>query len=200
MEFLKLYNDLPSEQVGDGTVMVELGDLFAEETRKLLLKFKVPALAGLGLCQVASLELAYVELPGLVEQVVTLPVTVNVVPGDEAAGRVANPTVRSEVLFQEAQDVKRRASEAFERGDLDAGRRLIGETRTGLTASLAQAPQELAPEIRAEIDEVTRMEAYGELSGDAGASYMSKMSRESYHRSSRKRGRTAPPGGDRDQC
>ena len=36
----------------------------------------------------------------------SLPISVNVVPGDEAAGRVPHPSVRSEVLFQEAQDLK----------------------------------------------------------------------------------------------
>jgi hypothetical protein len=33
----------------------------------------------------------YTELPDLVEHVITLPVTVNVVPGDVAAGRVSRP-------------------------------------------------------------------------------------------------------------
>lgn len=93
VDFLRLYNDLPAQQIGDGQVMIELGDLYSEEARKVLLKLKVPALAALGLARVATLEISYVELPGLVEQVVSLPITVNVVPGDEAAGRVAHPTV-----------------------------------------------------------------------------------------------------------
>lgn len=41
VEFLRLYNDLPAAQIGDRRVMVELGDLYAEEARKVLLKFKV---------------------------------------------------------------------------------------------------------------------------------------------------------------
>ena len=73
VEFLRLYNDLPAQQVGDGQVMIELGDLYAEETRKVLLKLKVPAMAALGLARVATLELAYVELPGLVEHVADAP-------------------------------------------------------------------------------------------------------------------------------
>ena len=51
VEFLRLYNDLPAQQIGDGQVMIELGDLYAEEARKVLLKLKVPALASLGLAQ-----------------------------------------------------------------------------------------------------------------------------------------------------
>ena len=189
VEFARLFNDLPSMQIGDGKVLVELGDLYASEARKVLLKFKVPAMASLGLAQIATLELAYVELPGLVEQTVTLPITVNVVPGDEAAGRIPHPSVQSEVLFQEAQDVKREASEAFERGEFALGQRLIGETRVRLARSLAAAPESLKPEIRAEVEEVTLLEARSVALGVEGAGYLSKQSRESYHRGSRKRGR-----------
>lgn len=193
VEFLRLYNDLPASQIGDGQVMIELGDLYSEETRKILLKFKVPALSDLGLAKIASLELSYVELPGLVEHVVLLPISVNVVPGDEAAGRVPDPTVQSEVLFQDAQHVKRQASEAFERGDFDEGQRLIGVTRSQLSRSLDVAPAELEAEIRAELDDVTRLEHLADESGPAGSTVMSKITRESYHRMNRKRGRRSGP-------
>ena len=191
VEFLRLYNDLPAQQIGDGQVMVELGDLYSEEARKVLLKLRVPALAALGLARVATLELAYVELPGLIEHTASLPINVNVVPGDEAAGRVAHPTVHSEALFQEAQEVKRRASEAFEVGDFEGGRRLIRETKARLGRSLEVAPEALRAEIRAELGEVDRMEHLADESGPMGSAVMSKLSRESYHRSNRKRGRMA---------
>ncbi|MGE3326379.1 MAG: VWA domain-containing protein [Acidimicrobiia bacterium] len=190
VEFLRLYNDLPATQIGDGQVMVELGDLYAEETRKVLLKFKVPAMAALGLARIATLELAYVELPGLVEHVAALPITVNVVPGDEVAGRVPHPTVHSEVLFQEAQHTKRRASEAFEVGDVAAAKRRLGRTQRRLREALSIAPESARSDIQAELDEVARMES---MTDEFGSAYMSKMTRESYHRGSRKRGRTIQP-------
>lgn len=196
VEFIRLYNDLPATQVGDGQVMVELGDLYAEEARKVLLKFKVPAMAALGLARVATLELAYVELPGLVEQVASLPITVNVVPGDEAAGRIPHPTVRSEVLFQEAQDTKRRASEAFEVGDVAAAKRRLGRTQRRLRDALTIAPESARADIQAELDEVVRMEA---MTDEVGSVYMSKMTRESYHLGSRKRGRSSRPVTDEDE-
>lgn len=195
VEFLRLYNDLPAQRVGDGAVMVELGDLYSEEGRKVLLKFKVPAIAALGLAKIATLELAYVELPGLIEHVVALPINVNVVPGDEAAGRAPHPTVQSEVLFQEAQDTKRQASEAFERGDVEDGKRLLGETKSRLSVAIEVAPEAVAGEIRAELDDVDRMDA---MTYDVGSAYMSKMSRDSYHRMNRKRGRTARPDTDEE--
>ncbi|RYC05668.1 vWA domain-containing protein [Nocardioides zhouii] len=196
VQFLRLYNDLPAQQIGEGQVMIELGDLYSEEARKVQLKLKVPALAALGLARVATLEISYVELPGLVEQVVSLPITVNVVPGDEAAGRVAHPSVHSEVLFQEAQDVRRQASEAFEHGRFDEGQRLIGETKIRLARSLGVAPEKLKPEIQVELDDVARMEQLGHDSGPMGAPMMSKMSRDSYHRMNRKRGRRTHPEQD----
>jgi Ca-activated chloride channel family protein len=193
VELLRLYNDLPAQQIADGQVMIELGDLYADEVRKVLLKLKVPALGSLGLAKVATLELAYVELPGLVEQVAALPLTVNVVPGDEAAGRVPHPSVHSEVLFQEAQEVKRRASEAFERGDFDEGQRLLGETTSRLALTLDAAPEALKAEIQGELSDVSRMEHLGLDAGPLGAPMLSKMSRESFHRMNRKRGRRFGP-------
>ncbi len=183
---LRLYNDLPAQQIGDGKVIIELGDLYGHEARKLLMRFRVPAMAALGLAQVATLELHHVDLPGLVEHTVTLPISVNVVPGDEAAKRVPDPTVRSEVLFQEAQESKKRASEAFERGDLDAGKKLL-ETRASLERAECIAPPHVARGIAAEKQEVERMTFGTDV---AGAAYMSKMTRASYHRQNHKRGRT----------
>ncbi len=69
--------ELPSVALPDGTVMVELGDLYAGETRKLVLRFHVPAIPALGLATVAELRLQYVELPSLDSHTVTVPISVN---------------------------------------------------------------------------------------------------------------------------
>src|SRR4051812_21413586 len=116
VQTVTVFNDLPAQGMADG-VMVELGDLWAGEQRRLLLGLGVPAIAALGLAQVATLELRYVAVPDLSEQTVTLPISVHVVPGDEAAGRVPDPTVRTELLFQQAQEAKRRAADALAHGD-----------------------------------------------------------------------------------
>ncbi|MEA2247467.1 MAG: Ca-activated chloride channel, partial [Solirubrobacteraceae bacterium] len=55
----------------------------------------------------------------LSEETVSLQICVNVVPGDEAAGRVPDPKVRTELLFQQAQEAKRQAADAIARGDHD---------------------------------------------------------------------------------
>lgn len=197
VQMLRLYNDLPAHQVGAGLVQVELGDLYAEEARKLLMRFKVPAMAALGLAQIATLELRYVELPALIEQTVLLPITVNVVPGDEAAGRVADPVVRSERLYQEAQLSKKEASEAFERGDVETGKQLLSQAVSSLESAGLDVPEELRDDFEAESRDLRTMAWRAD---EVGAAYTSKLTRASYHRESRKRGRKRPgePGTGRD--
>jgi Ca-activated chloride channel family protein len=186
VQMLRLYNDLPAHQLGDGLVQIELGDLYATEARKVLLRLEVPAMAALGVAQVATLTLEYVELPALLEHTVRLPVTVNVVPGDEAAGRVADPSVRTEVLFQEAQLDKLTASEALERGDRDSARKALHEARAKLEEAGRDASDLDALDVQAEYDEMGRT-IDGLASLDPG--YLSKRTRESFHNQNRKRGR-----------
>jgi Ca-activated chloride channel homolog len=189
VQMLHLYNDLPAQGIGAGQVMIEVGDLYSQEQRKLLMRLQVPAMAALGLAHIATLVLQYVELPGLVEHTVKLPISVNVVPGDEAAHCLPHPTVRSEMLFQDAQASKKRASEAFEIGDLRAGQALLDETNAALDAALKIAPVDAADSIQAEKDDVARMT---HLSETMGSQYMSKTTRDSYHQQNRKRGRRPP--------
>ncbi|GAB39534.1 vWA domain-containing protein [Gordonia sputi] len=183
---LSLYNDLPAHQVADGEVSIELGDLYGSEARKLLLKLAVDGMSGLGVAQIAELELRYVESATLTEHTVTLPVTVNVVPGDEATGRVPDPVVQSEKLYQEGQAAKLRASRAYESGDLDAGASYLLDSQQLLGSAMDIAPAPIRSAMRVEMDEIGDVMS---AAGAAGAGYASKMTRDSYHRNNRKRGR-----------
>ncbi len=183
---LSLYNDLPAHQVADGEVSIELGDLYGSEARKLLLKLAVDGMSGLGVAQIAELELRYVESATLTEHTVTLPVTVNVVPGDETAGRVPDPVVQSEKLYQEGQAAKLRASQAYESGDLDAGASYLLDSQQLLGSAMDIAPAPIRSAMRVEMDEINDVMS---VAGAAGAGYASKMTRDSYHRNNRKRGR-----------
>jgi len=183
---LTLYNDLPAHQTADGEVMIELGDLHALEGRKLLLRMKVAAMATLGLTQLATLELRYVETATLTEHTVTLPISVNVVPGDEAAGRVSNRRVHSEKLYQEGQQHKLKASRAYESGDIDGGTTHLARSRSMLKFAMETA----LPQDRAAIaDEINALDVLGINAGALGSAFASKEMRASYHRANRKRGR-----------
>ena len=147
----------------------------------MLVTLGVPAMPGLGLAEVATLELRYVALPDLVEQTISLPIHVNVVPGDEAAGRIKNPRVDTEVLFQRAQEAKRRAAERLSAGDTMGAR----AEYQAATAALAMAPPgdaelEQEAEILADLD---RQVELGETSLAAKASW------DEHARKARQRGR-----------
>ncbi len=171
-----IFNDLPSHGVQD-SVMVELGDLWAGESRTLLVGLGVPAMAELGLAQIAWLELRYVTLPALAEETVTMPVSVNVVPGDQAAGRIPNPKVRNELLFQQAQEAKRHAAEAITRGDDRAAYDLL--TRAGGSLEGVDAEEQaIVLDLAADV-------------ASAATARAAKRSHMEHHRKSRKRGRGA---------
>jgi Ca-activated chloride channel family protein len=169
VDSITVWNDLPSHGIEDG-VVAELGDLWAGEARKVLVTFAVPAMPGLGLAQVATLELTYVALPDLVEQTISIPVHVNVVPGDQAAGRIQDPNVTNELLFQRAQQAKRRAVDALNRGDTEAARAEY-QSASAVIAAAGSDDEELAEEagILAELDSDV---AAGELRLAAKRSWM----------------------------
>ena len=142
-------NDLPVQDVDDG-VLVELGSFTAGETRKLVLRFRVPALRALGLAQIATLELVHVAMPDLVQHTTSLPVHVNVVPGDQAAGRIPDPVVRVEELLQRAQIEKRRSSSLLTEGQLGPATRLLRSTADRLAAEARELPRASAAELAEE--------------------------------------------------
>jgi Uncharacterized protein containing a von Willebrand factor type A (vWA) domain len=106
----------------------------------------------LGLAKVADLELRYVELPSATEHTVEVPVHVNVVPGDQAAGRIPDPTVRSELSYQQAQDAKRKASDALRAGDSAGAARLYADAGDVLSAAASAAPPAMAADMSQETD------------------------------------------------
>ena len=131
--------------------MAELGDLYAGETRRILLEIDVPALGELGLAKVCDLELRWVDIESMKSELATIPVSVNVVPGDEAAGRTENPEVTTELAFQRAQRAKREATDALRDGDADRARKLYRTASADLELlDLSAAPAGAAEEIAGE--------------------------------------------------
>ena len=177
-----LLNDLPAH-VLDGDAVFELGDLWAGETRQVLLTLSVPAIAALGLARVAVLELRYVTLPDLREQVITLPIHVNVVPADVAAGRISDPAVVTEALFLRAQTAKRTAEHALRRGDTGTAAAVFRAAANRLRAHAAAVGGELAAEA-----DLLNERAGRALHGDAN--HTAKFSTQDRHHKTTKRGRT----------
>lgn len=194
VDAVHLFNDLPAITI-DGGFMVELGDFYSGEQRKLLLTIDVPAMAALGLAQVCELELQWVDIATLDSHTVTIPVHINVIPGDRAAGRIPNATVRTELAFQSAQRAKRQAADALRRGDVDAASRAYDDAGQTLKSFAAEAAPAMASEIAAEADLLLDL---SERARFEDASRMAKFSEADRHLKERKRGRRAAPRSDDD--
>ena len=124
-----------------GALVVNVGDLYAGEERRMLIAFDVPALPDLGTCTIAEISIDFTVVDDLAEHHVWLPITVNVVPGDQARGRVPNPVVEVERLLADCDDAKRAAAKSLRDDHSDEATAALGRTLgaiTGLRAELDQ--------------------------------------------------------------
>jgi Ca-activated chloride channel family protein len=189
---VQVINDLPTTTTGDA-VVAELGSFYSDETRKLVVVFDIPAVAALGLAQVATCEFTWVELPTLAQHTVTVPLHVNVVPGDEAAGRIPDPVVRTELVYLQVQQAKRRASHHLSAGDVTSALDEIQRAQSTVTGAMAAAPQAMQAELAEEaaaLSYLADQTQQGMITRAAKYSSMDSRSKSS------KRGRNLPPTTD----
>jgi Ca-activated chloride channel family protein len=167
-----------------GNVTVNLGDLYGGEERSVLIGLHVPALADLGTTTVAGLELSYTSLPDLQVHTVDLPVSINVVPGDEARGRVPDARVHIARLLLDADEAKRAASERLRAGDTGAARSSLADAveRVRHGRDLAGDDETLKGRIDGAVADLEELErSTRERSND----WSSKLAMESYNQTSR---------------
>ena len=186
---IEIVQRLPYWKDGD-TFVVQLGDLYSGENRRFIIDLDVPGIASLGLCKIADITIEYLDLAQRQEISVTMPVNVNVVPGDVAAGRIADPIVRAERLILEAQTAKSLAVDELLNGKIkEASSRLKGAASSlRREASLIPVTDERSAEslaiIKAEADEI---DVLAQTAEDQDVMYSSKRMTESYSRKTRSR-------------
>jgi Ca-activated chloride channel family protein len=186
---IEVIQRLPYWMDGDSYVL-QLGDLYSGENRRFVVDIQVPEIASLGLCKIADITIEYLDLAQRQEISVTMPVNVNVVPGDVAAGRISDPIVRAERLILEAQTAKSLAVEELRSGKTkEASGRLKGVASSlRRHASLIPSTDEKSAEslaiIKAEADEIDALAQTAEFED---ISYSSKRMTESYSRGTRSR-------------
>jgi Ca-activated chloride channel family protein len=122
----------------------------------------------------------------MLEQTVALPLHVNVVPGDQAAGRIAHPLVVTEMAFLTAQARKRDASRRLSDGDHIGAVAGLSEAGDAIHAAMAVAPPEALPEMKEEAVVIEQLRAEAEY-GDRNRT--SKRLSSDSSRKSRTRGR-----------
>jgi Ca-activated chloride channel family protein len=138
---------------------------------------------------VAELTLSYVELPSLTWHTIEVPVHVNVVPGDQAAGRIADPAVTSERVFQEVQQEKRRAGDALRKGDAARAAASYRVAAERLEEFLPAA----APQMRSELaSEASLLQDMADRASWDEPARLSKFTEADRAAKTRKRGRRPP--------
>jgi Ca-activated chloride channel family protein len=147
-------------------------------------------MAALGLATIADITIEYLDLAQRQEISVSMPVNINVVPGDVASGRVPDPIVRAERLILEAQTAKSLAVDELRNGKVkEASSRLKGTAATlRREASLIPVTDERSAQsleiIRAEADEI---DVLAQTAENEDIQYSSKRMTESYSRKTRSR-------------
>lgn len=170
------------------TYVMQLGDLFSGENRRFVIDIDVPGIAALGLCTIADITIEYLNLADRQEISVSLPVNVNVVPGDVAAGRIADPVVRAERLIIGAQSAKSLANNELREGKVvEASNRLKGMAaglRLEADKIIEDNPRttDSKARIKAEADE---MDLLAKTAEEHEILYSSKRMTESFSRGSR---------------
>ena len=183
VDAIRIHGALPNWADGR-TVTVNLGDLYGGEERSVLVGLHVPGLAQLGTATIAHLELSYTSLPDLEVHTVDLPVSINVVPGDEARGRIPDPRVSVAKLLLDADEAKRIASERLRAGDTEAARSALTETlgRVRDNRQVAGADPVLGSRIDGALADLEEVERSTHLYSDEWAG---KLAMESWNQTSR---------------
>ncbi len=168
--------------------VVQLGDLYAEENRRFIIMVEVPGIAALGLCKIADVTIEYTDLAARNEVSVTLPVNVNVVPGDQAAGRIEDPIVKAERMILQAQSEKAIATEEILQGNQKSATKRLKGTAANLRSHASEirvTDERSAESLAIILEEAAEMDALAQTAEDENLAYSSKRMRESYSRITR---------------
>jgi len=145
----------PSSESDDGSLRLELGDLYALEPKTLLMEFLTRD-DGAVETDVATLTLeAHVLLPGggIEKRTLTVPITVN-----REDGAVAHPEVRREMILLQAARAREEAVRDRHAGRYDDGARKLRDIAEKLAPMAASTDDpDLAADLTDELDDLRDM-------------------------------------------
>jgi Ca-activated chloride channel family protein len=168
--------------------VLQLGDLYAGENRRFIILVDVPGIADLGLCKIADVTIEYTDLASRNEVSVTMPVNVNVVPGDQAAGRIEDPIVKAERMILQAQSEKAIATEEILQGNQKSATKRLKGTAANLRSHASEirvTDERSAESLAIILEEAAEMDALAQTAEHEEIAYSSKRMRESYSRMTR---------------
>jgi Ca-activated chloride channel family protein len=184
---IELLQRLPYWMDGQDYV-VQLGDLYAGENRRFIILVDVPGIADLGLCKIADVTIEYTDLAARNEISVTMPVNVNVVPGDQAAGRIEDPIVKAERMILQAQSEKAIATDEILQGNAKSATKRLKGTAANLRTQASEirvTDERSAESLAIILEEAAEMDALAQTAEHEDLAYSSKRMHESYSRMTR---------------
>ena len=184
---IELLQRLPYWMDGKDYV-VQLGDLYALENRRFIIMVDVPGIADLGLCKIADVTIEYTDLNARNEVSVSMPVNVNVVPGDQAAGRIEDPIGKAERMILQAQSEKAIATEEILQGNAKSATKRLKGTAANLRTQASEirvTDERSAESLAIILEEANEMDALAQTAEHENLAYSSKRMRESHSRMTR---------------
>ena len=184
---IELLQRLPYWMDGQDYV-VQLGDLYAGENRRFIIMVDVPGIEALGLCKIADVTFEYTDLAARSEIRVTMPVNVNVVPGDQAAGRIEDPIVKAERMILQAQSEKAIATDEILQGNQKSATKRLKGTAANLRSHASEirvTDERSAESLAIILEEAAEMDALAQTAEHEEVAYSSKRMRESHSRMTR---------------
>ena len=128
VEVLGVLNEFPVTAVSGG-LQVDVGDAYADESRRAIFELQIPAMAKLGVAKVAEVVVRYVTVGDEVAgRELKLPLTINMVSADEASEATPDNEVLEEVLILKSARAQAEARKKADEGDFDSARKLLNET------------------------------------------------------------------------
>ena len=152
VDSIHLRQDLPQWRE-PGSLIINIGDMYAGEERRILINLGVPAVANLGTTTIANVDINFTQVSDLTDHHVQLPITVNVVPGDQARNRVPNPVVSVEELILQSHDAKKKMSQSLRDHDIRSARSTLADAITSVNTARQTFKDVKIPSLTARLDE-----------------------------------------------
>lgn len=145
VEVLGILNDFPVTPVAGG-LQVNVGDAYADESRRVIFELQIPSMARLGVSQVAEIVVRHVTVgEEIAVRKAKVPLTVNMVSADEAAQEDPDNEVVEEVLILKSARAQAEARKKADQGDFEGAREILHNTAQELrrAAPHSSTPDEL---------------------------------------------------------
>jgi Ca-activated chloride channel family protein len=117
-----------------------------------------------------------------------MPVNVNVVPGDQAAGRIEDPIVKAERMILQAQSEKAIATEEILQGKSKSATKRLKGTAANLRTQASEirvVDERSAESLAIILEEAAEMDALAQTAEHQDLAFSSKRMYESYSRKTR---------------